>query len=265
MKIAVQNVTTTIQKRPIIQDMSLDVGSGECIGIIGPNGSGKSTLLKSIYRALPYDAGEIYVDRIDWAACSAKEAAKYMAVVSQEGAAQFDFSVEEMVLMGRSPHKKWFEADSDDDRRVVKRALEQVGLWEDRERSFITLSGGEKQRVMIARAIAQQAQILVLDEPTNHLDIHHQLQVMEIARELGVTIIAALHDLNIAAAYCDRIYVVDNGEIVASGTPAEVLTEQLLRRVFQVETDVIIHPKTNSVHITYLPARSVAAVAEVSR
>lgn len=254
MNILVDDVTTHINKIPVARNISLEVHEGEFIGIIGPNGSGKSTILKSMYRALPYQSGIIYIDNKDFASLSAKESAKQMAVVSQEGSASFDFTVEEMVFMGRAPHKKWFDADSTDDKEIVKNALEQVGLFDKKTRGFSTLSGGEKQRVLIARAISQQANILILDEPTNHLDIHHQLQVMDLAKSLNLTVIAALHDLNIAATYCDRIYVVHDGVIVRSGTAMDVLTEEMLRAIFNVNADVTMHPKTGNVHLTYLSA-----------
>lgn len=144
------------------------------------------------------------------------------------------------------------EGDSFEDLRISQEALDKVDLGEYGERSISTLSGGEKQRVMVARALTQQAKILVLDEPTNHLDIHHQLQLMDLAKTLNITVIAALHDLNIASAYCDFIYVLNHGEIVISGKPEEVLTEKTLREVFRVNTDIIKHPITGKTHITFL-------------
>ncbi|BAQ09705.1 cobalmin/iron-siderophore abc transporter atpase [Bacillus sp. OxB-1] len=254
MSVLVDDLTTCINQIPIARHISIDAREGEFIGIIGPNGSGKSTILKSIYRALPHQSGTISIADRDISTLSAKSLAKQMAVVSQEGALSFDFTVEEMVLMGRAPHKKWFDLDSQSDRDIVDHALMQVGLIDKRERGFATLSGGEKQRALIARAISQQAKILILDEPTNHLDIHHQLQVMDLAKSLQLTVISALHDLNIAATYCNRIYVVQDGQIVRSGTPEEVLTAEMLATVFQVNAEIEQHPKTGHIHITYLSA-----------
>lgn len=231
------------------------VNPSEFVGLIGPNGSGKSTLLKSVYRILKPDAGLITLDHQEVYRLSAKKTARKMAVVSQESPVVFDFTVKEMVLMGRFPQKHFLESDTAEDMEMMERALSQVGMLEFRDRSFMSLSGGEKQRVMIARALAQQTKILVLDEPTNHLDVHHQIQLMDLVKTLNVTVLAALHDLNLAAYYCDRLYVIDSGKIVASGKPEDILTEDLLRDVFHVSTDIFIHPLTEKVHITYLSDR----------
>src|SRR5699024_9540112 len=142
--------------------------------------------------------------------------------------------------------------DSAADGDIADEALQKVGLSDHGDRSITTLSGGEKQRVMVARALTQQAQVLILDEPTNHLDIHHQLQLMDLVKTLDITIVTALHDLNIASSYCDIIYVMDQGEIVTYGAPEEVLTETLLQEVFRVNTSVIKHPITGKTHITFL-------------
>jgi iron complex transport system ATP-binding protein len=253
MRIQVQDVSTSINEKRIISDINLEVRSGEFVGVIGPNGSGKSTLLKNIYRLNKPDCGLITLGDEDIYELSAKKTAQKMAVVSQESQNLFDFSVKEIVLMGRAPHKKLIEADTVEDLRIIEEALDKVGLSNYSDRSITTLSGGEKQRVMVARALAQQAKVLVLDEPTNHLDIHHQIQLMDLVKTLNITVIAALHDLNITSTYCDRIYVMNQGEIVISGTPEEVLTEATLKEVFRVNTDIIRHPITGKVHITFLP------------
>ena len=252
MRLNVHGVSTSINEKQIISDINLEVKSGQFIGIIGPNGSGKSTLLKNIYRIIKPDCGKITLEDEDIFTLSAKKTAQKMAVVSQESALLFDFSIKEMVLMGRAPHKKMLEMDTAEDERIVEEALEKVSLTDYADRSFSTLSGGEKQRVMVARALAQQAKILILDEPTNHLDIHHQLQLMDLIKTLNITVIAALHDLNMASVYCDSIYVLQNGKIVTAGKSEEVLTESILRDVFRVNTNIITHPVTGKVHITFL-------------
>src|SRR5699024_6973127 len=196
--------------------------------------------------------GAITLAGQDIAAMSAKQLARHLAVVSQESAALFEFSVQDIVLMGRAPHKRLLEADSAADVARAQDALRQVGLAAHGQRSITTLSGGEKQRVMLARALVQDAPILVLDEPTNHLDIHYQLQLMELIRTLRVSVITALHDLNLAARYCDRIYVLQDGSIAAAGTPEEVLTQATLRRVFRVDADILRHPRTGKLHIVYV-------------
>lgn len=252
MQINVEDVSFSMQEKRIISDIYLQAKSGQFVGIIGPNGSGKSTLLKNIYRVNKPDCGKITLDNEEIYKLSAKETSQKMAVVSQESSGLFDFSVREIILMGRAPHKKMMESDTAEDRDITEEALHKVGLADYGDRSITTLSGGEKQRVMVARALAQQAKVLVLDEPTNHLDVHHQLQLMDLVKTLNVTVITALHDLNIASSYCDQIYVMNQGEIVRSGTPEEVLTETTLQEVFRVNTSIIKHPITGKTHITFL-------------
>ncbi|PID15974.1 ABC transporter [Sporosarcina sp. P34] len=253
MSIAVEGISTSIQEKKIISDIHLKVKPGQFVGVIGPNGSGKSTLLKSIYRINKPDCGRILLDSENLYEMSAKKTAQKMAVVSQESQHTFEFSVIEIVLMGRAPHKKVMETDSVEDMQIAQEALEKVGLESYGDRLISTLSGGEKQRVMVARALAQQAKYLVLDEPTNHLDIHHQLQLMDLVKKLNITVIAALHDLNIASVYCDYIYVLNQGQMAIAGRPEEVLTEKILQEIFRVHTHIIKHPITGKTHITFLP------------
>ena len=252
MGVLVEGVSVSIQDKNIIADIQLQVKSGQFVGLIGPNGSGKSTLLKSIYRLNKPDCGIITLDHDNIYELSAKKTAQKMAVVSQESQHTFEFSVKEIVLMGRAPHKKMMETETVKDIRIAQEALEKVGLASYGDRLISTLSGGEKQRVMVARALAQQAKYLVLDEPTNHLDIHHQLQLMDLVKTLDITVIAALHDLNIAAVYCDYIYVLNHGKLAVSGKPEEVLTEAMLKEIFRVKTNIIQHPITGKTHITFL-------------
>ncbi|MDF2684345.1 MAG: transporter ATP-binding protein [Brevibacillus sp.] len=251
MKLLAQDITVSLTGKRIIRDICLEVKAGEFVGLIGPNGSGKSTLLKSIYRVLEPTAGWIGLDGDELYKLSPRESARRMAVVRQESSVEFDFSVLEIVMMGRSPHKKLFQTDTSEDIQISKDALEQVGMSEYGKRSFFSLSGGEKQRVLIARALAQQAEFLVLDEPTNHLDVRYQLQVMDLVKQLGITVLSALHDLNIAAMYCDRLYVLKNGQLVTSGSPEDILSADLIREVFDVETDVSIHPITGKKHVYF--------------
>lgn len=252
MSMKANEISASISGKTIIEHISLQVEKGQFVGVIGPNGSGKSTLLKSMYRLNKPDCGLITLDDENIYALSAKQTAKKLAVVSQETAHTFEFSVKEIVAMGRAPHKKMMELHSRQDEAIVHEALEKVGLAGYEERLISTLSGGEKQRTVVARALAQQADYLVLDEPTNHLDIHYQLQLMDLVKSLGTTVIAALHDLNIASVYCDYLYVLKKGKIAAHGTPDEVLTEQLLEDIFDVKTNIIRHPLTDKPHITFL-------------
>ncbi|PLZ95021.1 ABC transporter [Fischerella thermalis CCMEE 5268] len=234
MKLEVKNVSWSIEGKQILHDINLEVSPGEFVGLIGPNGSGKSTLLRCIYRVLKPDTGVISLNGKNVWHLSAREMAQATAVVLQETFTEFDFTVAEMVLMGRNPHRGLFDRETQKDHSIVFDALVQVGMNDFAERSFISLSGGEKQRVLIARAIAQQARFLILDEPTNHLDIRYQLELLELVKKLGVTTIAALHDLNLAASYCDRIYVFKRGTITAAGKPEELLQPTLIREVFGV-------------------------------
>ncbi|WP_429844092.1 ABC transporter ATP-binding protein [Brevibacillus sp. FIR094] len=251
MNLLVENISVELEKKGILRNVSLEVRSGEFVGLIGPNGSGKSTLLKSIYRVLKPRSGWISLDGDDVYKLTSRQNAQRMAAVRQESSIEFDFSVNEIVNMGRAPHKRLFQSDNAEDVRICEDALQRVGMHTYADRSFFSLSGGEKQRVLIARALVQQAQFLVLDEPTNHLDVRYQLQVMDLVKTLGITVLSSLHDLNIAAMYCDRLYVIYEGEIVTSGTPEEVLTPTLIRDVFGVETEVTTHPITGKKHVYF--------------
>ena len=234
MRLQVDHVSWSIDGKPILRDVSLAVEPGSITGLIGPNGSGKSTLLRCIYRALKPDSGAITLDGKDIIRMDIRETARRVAVVLQEYPSDFQFTVGEIVSMGRNPHKGMFDRDTSADRGIIRDALARVGLAGFSHRNFNTLSGGEKQRVIIARTLAQQASFLVLDEPTNHLDIRYQLETMELVRDMGLTTLAALHDLNIAADYCDFIHVIDRGRIVASGRPSEVLRPEIISEVFRV-------------------------------
>ncbi|SDO36961.1 heme ABC transporter ATP-binding protein [Halobacillus aidingensis] len=253
MKLQVENLNFSYNHQKILKDISLHVANGEFVGIIGPNGSGKSTLLKNLYRALTPDSGSIYLDQQNYRDLKVKEIAKKLGVIGQDNALPFDFPVKEIVAMGRSPHKKLFEGDNKEDKEIIENALKKVEMGDMAERNYLYLSGGEKQRVLLARVLAQQTECLVLDEPTNHLDIHHQLRIFDVIKGLGATVLSAIHDLNIAALYCDRIYVMKDGTIYKSGTPEDILTSKTIHEVFNIKTDVRRHPVTKKVMITYLP------------
>lgn len=253
MKLQTEKVSWSVEAKTIVDEVTLAVADGEFVGLLGPNGSGKSSLLRTIYRILKPDAGLIQLDGANVWQLSARQVARQMAVVMQERTGDFDFSVHEIVMMGRNPHKGMFDRDTAHDFQLVDEALERVDMVEFARRSFLTLSGGEKQRVLIARALVQQAKFLVLDEPTNHLDIHYQLEILELVKNLGVTTIAALHELNLAAFYCDRLYVLKDGQLVASGTPEAVLQPELIRQVYGVWSEVAIHSLTGKLTITFFP------------
>jgi len=252
MTLEAKQVSYSIHDQRILHEVSIQIREKQFVGLIGPNGSGKSTLLKNMYRLLKPENGTVLLNEQDIFKQSSKNIAKNLAVVSQETPVLFDFTVHDLVSMGRTPHKKLLELDQERDFQIVKDALNQTGITHLEKRSFGSLSGGEKKRVMVARALAQQAQILILDEPTNHLDIQHQLQLMDLIQTLHLTVVAALHDLNIAAMYCDQIYVLQKGQIVCSGTPEEVLTPALLQDVFGVYADIQTHPLTGKPYLTYV-------------
>lgn len=250
--LAVQDVSVLVEGRALVDQASLHVAPGEVVGLVGPNGAGKSTLLRTVYRALRPTSGRVLLDGQDVRRMPGKSLARRLAAVLQESAADFELSVYDVVAMGRTPHKRPFDADDADDRAVITAALDQLDAAHLAQAPFTRLSGGEKQRVLIARALAQRAGTMVLDEPTNHLDLRHQLDTLRLVRRLGVTAVVALHDLNLAAAFCDRICVMDDGRVVTTGTPADVLTTELLADVYRVDAEVTEHPRTGVPHITLL-------------
>ena len=237
----------------IVRDVSLHVAQGELVGLLGPNGSGKSTLLRMIYRILKPASGSVQVNGSDVWRSSARDNARAMAVLAQENTSEFELLVRDVVLMGRTPHQSPFARDSAEDFHIVAQALERVDAKYLSERMFSTLSGGEKQRVLMARALAQQAPLLVLDEPTNHLDVRHQFELMNLIRSLGLTALAALHELPLAAHYCDRLYLLKGGVLVAQGTPSEVLTPEIIADVYGVRALVRPSPRSGKPLIEFLP------------
>ena len=254
LRLEIQDLSFSYGEKTAIGPISLQVDRGEFVGLIGPNGSGKSTVLKNVYRALTPDSGSILLDGENLLAMSYRKSARKLAVVGQENEVPFDFLVEEIVAMGRSPHKRLFDIDDAHDKAIVHHALEHLGMENLGRRSYQSLSGGEKQRVLLARAIAQESDFFILDEPTNHLDISYQMQIFDFIRRLNVTVLSAVHDLNMAALYCDRLYVMRHGKIVLQGTPEEVLTPEHIFEVYGVRASVARHPATGRPAITFLPA-----------
>lgn len=254
MQIRTEDLKAVLNGNPILKGVSLQAGEKQLIGVIGPNGSGKSTLLKCIYRVLQPTGGAVFLDGKPLSEYSFRESALKIAVVAQHNYYNFDFSVRDVVLMGRSPHKKTLERDNALDFRIVEEALTKVGMLHFAERSFSTLSGGEQQRVILARALAQQTPCLILDEPTNHLDIKYQLQLMDLVRGLDRTVITAVHDLNIAAMYCDWLYAVKDGRVVGQGTPQALLTPEFIRQVYEVEAEVSTD-RNGMLRVLYYPGQ----------
>lgn len=237
--------------KKILNDLSLTIRDHSMVGIIGPNGSGKSTLLKCMYRVLSPEKGTIYFDGKNLTDYSFKETAKKMAVVAQHHDSSFDFNVLEMVLIGRSPHKKFMERENKKDIDMAYDALRAVEMEGFADRNFSNLSGGEKQRILLARALVQNTDYLILDEPTNHLDIKHQLHFMQVAKGLKATVISAIHDLNIATMYCDFIFALKDGNILSFGTPEEVINEQTIEILYGVRAKVLLDEEIGKLHVMY--------------
>ncbi|MEU9125071.1 ABC transporter ATP-binding protein [Streptomyces sp. NPDC048506] len=280
MRIDIEDLSVDVAGRRLIHDITLRAGSGRLVGLVGPNGSGKSTLLRCVYRALRPAAGAVLLDGADLHALGAREGARLLAALPQEAGTEFDFTVAEIVAMGRLPHQRGSGRASAADTAVCERALARVGAGHLSGRGFLSLSGGEKQRVLIARALAQEPRVLVLDEPTNHLDIAQQLEVLALVRDGGappataegttggtatgtesaggrtesgggLTVLTALHDLNLAAVHCDELHVLADGRIVASGPPHEVLVPELLAEVFGVRAHRVRHPESGAVQLLF--------------
>ncbi|MCE7080256.1 ABC transporter ATP-binding protein [Streptomyces sp. ST2-7A] len=256
MRVTIDALTVEVAGARLVREVSLTAGSGRVVGLVGPNGSGKSTVLRCLYRALRPASGTILLDDEELSGLTPREGARRVAALPQETSGEFDFTVAELVAMGRIPHRGTGGRTTADDEGICAAALERVHASHLAERSFGGLSGGEKQRVLIARALAQQPRVLVLDEPTNHLDIAQQLEVLALVRDSGLTVLAALHDLNLAACHCDELYVIAGGAIVASGPPERVLTAELLAEVFGVAAHPVRHPVTGAVQLLFdrLPA-----------
>lgn len=251
MRVDIEGLAVDVAGARLVEDIALRADSGQFVGLVGPNGSGKSTLLRCVYRALRPAAGRVLLDGDDLHALTAREGARRLAALPQESGGEFDFTAAEVVAMGRLPHQGPGGRATAADAEVCAAALARAGAAHLAGRGFLTLSGGEKQRVLIARALAQEPKVLVLDEPTNHLDIAQQLEVLSLVRESGVTVLAALHDLNLAAGYCDALYVVAGGRIVASGPPHSVLTAELLAEVFGVRAHRVPHPVSGAPQLLF--------------
>ena len=236
-----------------LDNINFSVREGEFIGILGPNGSGKTTALRAISRTLKPRVGTIFLDDENIYDIENREVAKNVAVVPQESISTFDFTTLDIVLMGRNPYIDRFRQESKEDLAIAKRVMELTNTWSFAERPVNELSGGEKQRVIIARALTQEPKILLLDEPTSHLDISNQLEIMDLIKRLCETkkllIIAVFHDFNLAARYCDSIILLKEGKIVAVGKSDETLTSENVRKVFNVDTIVKKHPVTGFLHV----------------
>ncbi|WP_035485033.1 ABC transporter ATP-binding protein [Geminicoccus roseus] len=240
--IDIEGLTCRVKERALVADVTLGVRVGEVVGLLGENGAGKSTLLHCIGRLRKPSEGQVRLDGVDVWKLPARTVARRVAVLLQDPPPVVDMAVSEVVALGRLPHAGLFGGVNGSDRLVVERALASVGIEALAEEPMDRLSGGERQRVMLARVLAQEPDLLLLDEPTNHLDIRYQLELLSLVRARGCAVVAALHDLNLASAFCDRLVVMRGGRVVASGTPADILTPELIRRAFEVAVSIDRHP-----------------------
>ncbi|WP_445768353.1 ABC transporter ATP-binding protein [Rheinheimera sp.] len=246
-------VSLQIATNTVLQDISFSVQQGEFIGIIGPNGAGKTSLLRVIQRALLPSAGQIWLHGKPLANYHNSELARTVAVVCQGALPLFALTVEQVASMGLLPHKRWFEKVSSHDRAVVSRALATVGLGDKALCQVDKLSGGELQRVFIARALVQQSHLLLLDEPTNHLDVKYQHQILQLVRNLAVPVLACLHDLNLAARYCDKLLLLANGRQIMFGSVQQVLQSEVLEQVFDVPCQVSTDNCYGTLQVSFMP------------
>ena len=244
----------------VLHNINLSIEAGEMVALLGPNGSGKTTLIKLASGVLKPSQGEIKLDGSSLSRLSRRSIARTVAVVPQQFHIAFAFTVTEVVMLGRIPFLKAFTEEREIDRQFVSSALKLVGISELKERRFDEISGGERQKVILAMALAQQPKLLLLDEPTVHLDIAHQVEILELVRSLnkerGLTVIAAMHDLNLASLYFDRLVLLKEGRVSADGTPHQVLTEARIREVFSASVGVEPHPRTGVPHIVVMPKGS---------
>jgi len=258
MRISIEDLGFAYDGRPVLAGISLEVEEGKILALVGPNGSGKTTLLRNIAGVLHPSAGIVYLDLKELEKFTPRELARHLAAVEQERQVGFDFTVRELVELGRLPHLGRLQRLGAKDREAVRRAMELTQVEEFAERPISQLSGGERQRVFLAIALAQEPKVLLLDEPTAHLDINYQIELMEIVRRrarAGLTVVMALHDLNLAAYYADRLALLHRGRITALGRPAEVLTPQNIKRTFGAEVVVGRNPLTGGLYIDLAPPR----------
>ena len=246
MILDVSHVSAGYPNRFVLRDLSLQAHGGQVLGIIGANGAGKTTLLRVIGGTLPAKTGSVRLGTLDLGRLDARGRAQKVAVVPQGARLPEAFSVAEVVLLGRTPYLSLLGRESDADRQIAREAMTQTDTLQLAERRIGELSGGEQQRVLVARALAQQPQVLLLDEATAHLDLKHQAEILGLARRMAherkLIVIAALHDLNLAALYADRLALLLNGELLALAEPASVLTPELLKQAYDIPVIVSSHP-----------------------
>jgi iron complex transport system ATP-binding protein len=254
--ITISQLCWQIQNKAILKNINFNVRKGEVIGIIGPNGAGKTSLLRCLTNQAnilnsSQITGNILLKNRTITQFSAKEIAQHFAVVMQKNDSIFALSVQDVMKMGLLPHKTLFSLDSDHDKAQINLALKKVGLDHVLHNHFNQLSGGEQQRVLIARALVQASQILILDEPTNHLDVYYQHQVLQLVNKLNITVIMTVHDLNLASLYCQRLLLLNQGQLICDGSPEEVLAPEQLSQVFGLPCQQSIDAITGAIQVSF--------------
>lgn len=248
--LTLNSIHVSYGKKTVLKNLSLHVDAGEILALIGPNGAGKTTLIHSVTGTLPIGAGQVQVQGRDVAKLGVAERAKLLAVVPQARQMGGAYSVQQAVMMGRTAYMGWLGHESAVDRAAVQLALAQTNLEDFSERSIARLSGGEQQRVLLARALAQSTPVLLLDEPTNHLDLQHQTNLLalvrRLAKEKNLAVMMAMHDLNLVSSVADKVALLVDGVLVEVGTPQEVLRADLISDAYQTPVDVVAHPETGA-------------------
>ena len=264
--LALENISAGYNGRLVLQNVAVSITAGEFVGLIGPNGSGKTTLLRVISGVLPARHGEVWLAGHKLREMGRRDVAKIVAHLLQDRVLGLAFSVREVVLMGRSPHLPRFGGETERDLAIAERAMELANVSHIADRPITEISGGERQRAFIAMCLAQEPQVLLLDEPTSHLDIGHQLSVLNLIRNLNrqtrMTVVAVFHDLNLAAEYCDRLVLLDQGTVVVAGTPAEVLTTEMIQNVYRAKVFIGRNPVSDGPHVVLAADRLSAAEHE---
>lgn len=243
-EVKVENLKFSYGNKIILKDISLNFDKGKFYSIIGPNGSGKSTLIKNLSKILPPMVNSVFIDKIDISTISNKKLSQKISVIPQDIKIEYDFTVFDVVMMGRSPYKKRFEDFNVEDEKIVEKYMKATNTWYLKDKLITELSGGESQRVIAARALTQETDIILLDEPTSHLDIQYQIEFLKIFKNLRMNkvIIAVLHDLNLAATFSDEIILINKGEIISKGTPWQVINKENIKNVYNLSVEVFENP-----------------------
>ncbi len=258
-------LTLAYNGSPVVRDLSFSLARGQFVGLVGANGSGKSTVVRALSRVLPPVRGQVLLDGVNIHRMSARELARRLAVVPQQVTVGFPFTAREVVLMGRAPHLTRFGLERERDYEIADRCLSLTGVAPFADRPITNLSGGERQRCLIARALAQEPDVLLLDEPTAHLDINHQIEILDLIRTLsaerGLATLVVLHDLNLASQYCDSLMLLAGGRLLAHGAPREVVTEEHIRAAYGADVQVRVQSSTGKPYVTLLSHLPVPAPA----